>query len=155
MHTLADDDQAVSPVIGVILMVAITVLLAATAAVFFFNLGESQNEVAPTAAFDIDYESDGSDSLTITHNTGSDVTVGDLTVVVSGADPGSIDGRHAVESITSYGSDSTLRAGDSITISKASLGAASDIDLSDATVKLVWNGQGTTQSRTMRTWPSG
>jgi len=151
MHTLGDDDQAVSPVIGVILMVAITVLLASTAAVFFFNLSEDQNEVTPTAAFDTDYEPGSSDVLTITHNTGSDMRVGDLTVVVSGA--GSIDGRYAVESISSYRSESTLSAGSSITISKTSLGVGS-IDLSDATVKLVWNGQGTSQSRTMRTWPS-
>ncbi|QCC49978.1 type IV pilin [Halapricum salinum] len=154
MHTLQDDDQAVSPVIGVILMVAITVLLAATAAVFFFNLGETQDEMAPTVAFDVDYEPGSSDVLTITHNTGDDLTVGDLTVVVSGADPSGVNERHAVESISAYDAESTLNAGDSITISEGSL-TGSDLDLSDATVKIVWNGQGTSQSRTLREWPSG
>lgn len=155
MHTLRDDDQAVSPVIGVILMVAITVLLAATAAVFFFNLGETQNEMAPTVAFDVDYQPGSSDALTITHSTGDDLTVGALTLVVSGAEPGSINGRHPVESVSSYSSDSTLSAGDSITVSKSSLRTPDDLDLGDATVKIVWNGQGTTQSRILREWPSG
>jgi len=43
------NEDAVSPVIGVILMVAITVILAAVIAAFVFNLGGSQ-EKAPTAS---------------------------------------------------------------------------------------------------------
>jgi len=43
------NEEAVSPVIGVILMVAITVILAAVIAAFVFNLGGSQ-EKAPTAS---------------------------------------------------------------------------------------------------------
>jgi len=43
------NEEAVSPVIGVILMVAITVILAAVIAAFVFNLGGSQQK-APTAS---------------------------------------------------------------------------------------------------------
>ncbi|MCX9085264.1 MAG: type IV pilin N-terminal domain-containing protein [Candidatus Methanoperedens sp.] len=43
------NEDAVSPVIGVILMVAITVILAAVIAAFVFNLGGSQQK-APTAS---------------------------------------------------------------------------------------------------------
>ena len=43
------NEEAVSPVIGVILMVAITVILAAVIAAFVFNLGGSQVK-APTAS---------------------------------------------------------------------------------------------------------
>jgi len=46
------DDDAVSPVIGVILMVAITVILAAVIATFVLGLGESVSDTAPQASFD-------------------------------------------------------------------------------------------------------
>jgi flagellin-like protein len=43
---LLSDDDAVSPVIGVILMVAITVILAAVIGTFVLGLGESVNQNA-------------------------------------------------------------------------------------------------------------
>lgn len=49
MRTFRKDEEAVSPVIGVILMVAITVILAAVIAAFVFGLGGSQ-QAAPTAS---------------------------------------------------------------------------------------------------------
>jgi flagellin-like protein len=52
---LFKDDDAVSPVIGVILMVAITVILAAVIASFVLGLGDSQN-TAPNASFDFEYD---------------------------------------------------------------------------------------------------
>lgn len=51
------DDRGVSPVIGVILMVAITVILAAVIAAFVLDLGDQSEPV--TAAVDVNY--DGSD----------------------------------------------------------------------------------------------
>jgi archaeal type IV pilus assembly protein PilA len=49
MRIFRKDEEAVSPVIGVILMVAITVILAAVIAAFVFGLGGSQ-QAAPTAS---------------------------------------------------------------------------------------------------------
>ncbi|MCQ4334660.1 type IV pilin N-terminal domain-containing protein [Natronomonas sp. F2-12] len=49
----ADDDRAVSPVIGVILMVAITVILAAVIGTFVLGLGE-EVESNPSAGVTID-----------------------------------------------------------------------------------------------------
>jgi len=51
---LQDDDSAVSPVIGVILMVAITVILAAVIATFVLGLGEQVSDTAPNANFQDD-----------------------------------------------------------------------------------------------------
>lgn len=45
-YTLSGEDRAVSPVIGVILMVAITVILAAVIGTFVLNLSDSVNEQA-------------------------------------------------------------------------------------------------------------
>jgi len=62
----SDDSRAVSPVIGVILMVAITVILAAVIGTFVLGLGDSV-ESAPQAS--ITFDGDGS-SLEITHRGG-------------------------------------------------------------------------------------
>lgn len=48
----AQPDRAVSPVIGVILMVAITVILAAVIGAFVLGLGQ-ESSAGPTAAFDL------------------------------------------------------------------------------------------------------
>lgn len=56
------DDRGVSPVIGVILMVAITVILAAVIATFVLGLGDSLSNTAPQASFTCD----GSSKVTMT-----------------------------------------------------------------------------------------
>jgi flagellin-like protein len=72
---LAEDDNAVSPVIGVILMVAITVILAAVIASFVLGLGPSA--AAPTVNFDSDYDSSTS-NLTVEVAGGDTVPVSQL-----------------------------------------------------------------------------
>jgi flagellin-like protein len=54
---LFDDDQAVSPVIGVILMVAITVILAAVIGTFVLGLGGQVQDTGPSASFSFSVES--------------------------------------------------------------------------------------------------
>jgi len=55
----SDDERAVSPVIGVILMVAITVILAAVIAAFVMDMGQGQEEPVQ-AAVDVEVtDSDG------------------------------------------------------------------------------------------------
>jgi flagellin-like protein len=79
------DEKAVSPVIGVILMVAITVILAAVIATFVLGLGDSISNTAPQASFSFDYEDQTTNSLTdLEGGTGS--TDGVLTVTHDGGD---------------------------------------------------------------------
>ena len=54
LSKLFNEDRAVSPVIGVILMVAITVILAAVVGTFVLGLGDSIGENAPSASYDWD-----------------------------------------------------------------------------------------------------
>lgn len=61
-----DDERAVSPVIGVILMVAITVILAAVIAAFVLDLGQSTG-ANPQAGITFDHNN-SSDEVTITVN---------------------------------------------------------------------------------------
>jgi flagellin-like protein len=53
---LLTDDEAVSPVIGVILMVAITVILAAVIGTFVLGLGDQVSESTPQASWEFSYE---------------------------------------------------------------------------------------------------
>jgi flagellin-like protein len=49
------EERSVSPVIGVVLMVAVTVVLAATAAAFVFGFGDRINTTAPQTSFSTKY----------------------------------------------------------------------------------------------------
>jgi archaeal flagellin N-terminal-like domain len=72
LGVLFADKEAVSPVIGVILMVAVTVILAAVVAAFTLGFSENQS-VTPQVTFDYTYDSDtGSNAgeLTVRHYTG-------------------------------------------------------------------------------------
>jgi flagellin-like protein len=81
-----DDEDAVSPVIGIILMVAITVILAAVIATFVLGLGEQINDTAPNTSFTFDYEEVQSgnkdDSWGVTANSTNDDAI--LTITHSG-----------------------------------------------------------------------
>ncbi|QLH77565.1 type IV pilin N-terminal domain-containing protein [Halosimplex rubrum] len=87
---LFDDDDAVSPVIGVILMVAITVILAAVIASFVLGLGNQAQQGAPTATIGFDYEQVDENPttnwgvLSISHDGGDSVSDQELYVRGSG-----------------------------------------------------------------------
>lgn len=64
-NKLMNDQSAVSPVIGVILMVAITVVLAAVVVILVMNLADTQSQVAPQ----ISMLDNGDSSYTVSHAT--------------------------------------------------------------------------------------
>ncbi len=79
-------EDAVSPVIGVILMVAVTVVLAAVIGAFVFGIGDSLGDPAPNTQIDFTYDDDtsnievvhaGGDSIT-EQNTGELLLTGDV-----------------------------------------------------------------------------
>ena len=82
LKNLFTDDDAVSPVIGVILMVAITVILAAVIGAFVLNLGGGQN-AAPQVSFeftnDSSNENNAGSTFTISHD-GGDTVSEDLSI---------------------------------------------------------------------------
>ena len=76
---LFDDDRAVSPVIGVILMVAITVILAAVIGSFVLGLGNSVQQTAPNANFQLSYETvAGNETANATHTGGDSIPMSQL-----------------------------------------------------------------------------
>ncbi|ATU07819.1 type IV pilin [Methanohalophilus portucalensis] len=81
-------DDAVSPVIGVILMVAITVILAAVIAAFVFGMGSP--EVSPQASLmtdDIKFDnSNDNASIYIDHQGGDKIDLSEATLTVTQGD---------------------------------------------------------------------
>ena len=120
-----DDEDAVSPVIGVILMVAITVILAAVIATFVLGLGEQVSQTSPNTSFSFDYEevqSNEDDSwnetaqssnddaiLTITHSGGPNIDAEQLGVAGS-----SINGSAQWDDTSQYNAGDEISAGDSV-----------------------------------------
>ena len=84
---LNDDDSAVSPVIGVILMVAITVILAAVIATFVLGLGEQVSDTTPNANLEGEWSGNQTEVtaendlvLEITHTSGPTLESGTLSI---------------------------------------------------------------------------
>ena len=82
----ADDDRAVSPVIGVILMVAITVILAAVIGTFVLGLGDSVDQAQPNAQIGVDISQPDASNLDIdiNHRGGDRIDTGAFTINVRG-----------------------------------------------------------------------
>jgi len=94
LKTLFKDDRAVSPVIGVILMVAITVILAAVIGTFVLGLGDQVQNTTPQASFGFDQTTETVEDgdthtaevnvVTITHENGDSIDETSLSVSVDG-----------------------------------------------------------------------
>ncbi|MCU4800916.1 type IV pilin N-terminal domain-containing protein [Halobacteria archaeon HArc-gm2] len=131
--SLIADDDAVSPVIGVILMVAITVILAAVIATFVLGLGDQVSSTAPQSSFTFDY--DGSD-LTITHNGGDSIQANELYL------KGAVSGDWTSVGSASYTSSDMISAGYGVTV------GVSDTD----TIRVVYQSSEGGNSATLGTW---
>jgi len=151
LKKLFNDDDAVSPVIGVILMVAITVILAAVIASFVLGLGDQAQQTTPTVSFSFDYDSDttagNSDydlsdtgtpdgDLSVTHDGGDTVEAGQLAITNGDVTKQLADGG------TTFGSGSEISAGTTFT---------ADI-FSDDTVRIVYESDNGDTTSTLSTY---
>ena len=143
---LFTDDDAVSPVIGVILMVAITVILAAVIATFVLGLGDQVSNTSPQASFSFDWDGQsggGLDTLTITHDGGDAIRANRL--YVRGTDPSATPNPALGSTWGTYGSPSgntEVSAGNRATVD---VGPAAEIDV-------VWQSQNNQDSATLGDW---
>ncbi len=110
LKAVLDDDRGVSPVIGVILMVAITVILAAVIGTFVLGLGDSLDQ-APQAQLDAEV---GTDEFELSHNGGDTLRVGDLRVSVDGASATDLEGANS----DFTDADDDFSVGDSMTVTE-------------------------------------
>jgi flagellin-like protein len=138
LNELFADDDAVSPVIGVILMVAITVILAAVIGTFVLALGDAGETPEPQAKFTFDEPSSG--TLAITHENGDPIEESQITVVDS---EGNADTCDSGASGTSDWPDTEITAGDSCTIDGLS---------GDGTVRVTWESEDGSNTGTLATY---
>jgi len=148
---LRDSDRGVSPVIGVILMVAITVILAAVIGTFVLGLGDSLSQAPQSqiSAADADAESpvgasDPAGILTISHDGGDALADGEYRVRVKN-ESGSFhdlhnttnadasftiaDGANTSEVSLANGDPGEFAVGDTLTV-QAAAASADTVDFS-------------------------
>ena len=85
-----DEERAVSPVIGVILMVAITVILAAVIGAFVLQLGDSVSQTAPQASIGVDDTDVSSNSIVLRHSGGDTIEWDETNLIVEKEDNASV-----------------------------------------------------------------
>lgn len=116
---LRNNEEAVSPVIGVILMVAITVILAAVIAAFVFGMAPPAKAPSVQLRMTAINDGAGNGSLKITHNGGDSLILKDEKITVTNAvDDTPIDGillsGVTLVAFQDVSTDATLGAGASI-----------------------------------------
>ena len=137
LSKLFNEDRAVSPVIGVILMVAITVILAAVIGTFVLGLGDSIGQNAPSASWSTaeDDEVGTNGEVTFTHEGGQDVAVEDLSTNMD-------------EDLDTSGVNDIMSAGDSVSV-EVDDGAEPGDD-----VRLIWSSVGSSATLATHTLSS-
>lgn len=120
IERLKNSDRAVSPVIGVILMVAITVILAAVIAAFVLGFG-ADTEAPPQASIDMDVDGDTDEVTVEVLSTNDPIDSANLYLRGDG-----VNSEYAL----SDGSYGDLNGGDIITINH---------NVTSGTVNLVWD----------------
>lgn len=139
-----DDERAISPVIGVILMVAVTVILAAVIAAAVMGMGDGIGDTGPTTNADVNVNSDynnsstGSELAYISHTSGDTIEAENVRVVLRNGDGASIAALDANDSAdvspsgevnSSVSGD--FEAGSTITIALANAISNEDADLAN------------------------
>lgn len=126
-----------SPVIGVILMVAVTVILAAVIGTFVLGIGSQVTSETPTSSFEFDFDNGGDgtyggindDVVEVTHRGGDEVEEPALSLRIGGDSVP--DGEFSWDN-----TGDTVGAGDTGTYDE---GAGGTVDVNDGDdVKLIW-----------------
>lgn len=147
-------DRGVSNVIGIVLIVAIVTILAAFVGLYVTGFGEELDSSPPQftpAVTYFDSPPEESHSLEVTHNGGGTFATDNLTVRVTGAtidDPsgGSVDAELTDPDIIASQHGDTfsventlvLEEGDFEKAGGGTIGGSEYLNLSDATVRVVW-----------------
>ena len=138
LNELFADDDAVSPVIGVILMVAITVILAAVIGTFVLGLGSEVQET-PAAQFTFD-EPGTSGNVDVTHDGGDPITADNVEVVDSNDQ-----GPFCNSGSTDWGS-TEITAGNSCPIT------GQPLDGDEGTLRVTWTSDDGSTTDTLATY---
>ncbi|QLC34672.1 type IV pilin N-terminal domain-containing protein [Halarchaeum sp. CBA1220] len=167
------DDRGVSPVIGVILMVAITVILAAVIGTFVLGLGNQVGNNAPQASFEWNQQTEqittvatdpSNTTASVSHQSGASIDAANVKATVNGDPAYTVDGSDELTAVFSgeitagtsgdidlYGTD--VSTGDGVAYVTGSTSYETTDDnttmstLSEGdTVRLVWSSDGGSSS---------
>jgi flagellin-like protein len=140
LKALFEDDGAVSPVIGVILMVAITVILAAVIGTFVLGLGDRVTEASPTASVTFDQVGEAGTDATVkvSHDGGDSLKVSQIDITATDSDGNSV-GPSSGTPVEDWdtNTDDEITAGESNTLEADESGFDAD-----DTVKVIWTSDG-------------
>jgi FlaG/FlaF family flagellin (archaellin) len=141
----------VSPVIGVVIIVGVTVVLSAAVAGFVFTQQRGLQSPGPTATFEFDLveNDEGNDLLLVTHSAGEPIALDKLLLVAdrpvdlggSNNDPNqdfATTGEKLDEGNGQVGVGETWEAGETIEVLAGDYGSDPD-ELDGVTLRLVWN----------------
>lgn len=135
--SLIDDRRAVSPVIGVILMVAITVILAAVIGTFVLGLSDNVQNTTPRASFDFDQEKRDPDpagsvfgsheTVKITHQSGDALSKSNIDVTVNGNPAVMVDSSSSDQTSGIWTGTDEISAGNTVTVEAVYTGTSASI----------------------------
>ena len=106
------DERAATSVIGIILLVALTVILAAVLGSFVLGIGQDLNETAPAAQITLS-DGEGAGEFNVSHGSGDAISFADVSVLANGSTvnattPGELEaGDSGVITITESGFNGT------------------------------------------------
>ena len=126
MNLTHKKDDAVSPVIGVMLMLVVTIVIAAVVAAFAGGMAADVDR-APTAALDIDIYSDG--KVRLTSLSGETLTTKDITVKITDASGGPLGTGNLYDQGTYKGLSFTPGTTTVVTLNDANLNAGDYVTL--------------------------
>lgn len=144
-------DRGVSNLIGVILIVGITVVIASFSAVYLLGLGSSVENPPDNVRLETTYDNSHTgtgETLTIEHKAGDDLEAAKVRIDVddartSGAPPADVE--LTSDFATEAGSDDIFRSGETIVLDRTDFQRAGGgsvapeyVDFSDAEVRLIW-----------------
>jgi len=144
---LFDDDRAVSPVIGVILMVAITVILAAVIGTFVLGLGDQVQNTTPQASFGFD-SADSATNVTITHESGNSIPASNINISAT-SNFNATGNTSATDNFTSYSwadfpsASTDVSAGSSVTVTSTTGGFGGE------TIRVIYSSPDSDSSSTL------
>jgi flagellin-like protein len=136
LKNLINDDDAVSPVIGVILMVAITVILAAVIGTFVLGLGDQLQDTSPTTSLSFDQAAGNDEQIEVAHDGGDSLDTDRISFTFDGTE----DLQNENTDVTDWPNGDKITAGDSTLVDLTGSPSSGD------TLKVVWTSDGSGNS---------
>ncbi|WP_267642820.1 type IV pilin N-terminal domain-containing protein [Haloarchaeobius amylolyticus] len=137
LRALVTDDDALSPVIGVVLMVAVTVVLSAAVGAFVLDIGSQVTQKSPNVVVGYDFAVDGAgdEYVNLTHGGGDDVESGNVEVFINGTVAWNEGAQNswAVEGSDGWNDGGEIRGGN-----RVALNGSTSLVSSGDTVQVVW-----------------